>query len=51
MALSRYAACTPLSIDTCGGTEILDIGSLVAGRTESVANGIFNHVKWYACRT
>ncbi len=31
-----------LSIDTCGGIEILDMGDLVVGRTESAASSIFN---------
>ncbi len=35
----------PLSTDTCEGIEIFDIESLEAGRKESAANGIFNHVK------
>ncbi len=38
--LSRF-----LSIGTCGETEIIDIGSLVAGRTESAISCIFNNLK------
>ncbi len=30
-----------------GRTEILDIGSLVAGRTESAVSGVFNDIKLY----